>query len=132
MRHRPRKDARQTSSSSRRLRSPWNCRPVTRLRQLALSALVIALAVLFARAAEISPPAAPLPQAPEQQPEQPQKQTPDPRARIRTTVELVVVPVTVKDSKGNLVADLGKNDFRILEDGVEQQVSVFATDAVPL
>src|SRR5580700_1058406 len=140
MRHRLMKDARQISSSSRRLRSPWNCRPVTRLRQLALSALVIALAVLFARAAQTSPPAAPPPQAsqqqqeqpPEQQKDQPQKQTPDPRARIRTTVELVVVPVTVKDSKGNLVADLGKNDFRILEDGVEQQVSVFATDAVPL
>jgi Ca-activated chloride channel homolog len=105
---------------------------VSRLRQLALSALVIALAVLFAQAAQISPPAAPPPQAPEQRPEQPQKQAPDPRARIRTTVELVVVPVTVKDSKGNLVADLGKNDFRILEDGVEQQVSAFSTEAVPL
>jgi len=128
------------SSSSRRLRSLWNCCSVSRLRQLALSALVIALAVLFVQAAQISPPAAPPPQAPqqqqdqqpEQQKEQPQKQAPDPRARIRTTVELVVVPVTVKDSKGNLVADLGKNDFRILEDGVEQQVSAFSTEAAPL
>ena len=127
------KDARQISSSSRRLRSPWNCRPVSRLRQPALSALVIALAVFLAKAAQISAAAAPpTPQAPEQRQDQPQKQTSDPRARIRTTVELVVVPVTVKDSKGNLVADLGKNDFRILEDGVEQEVSVFATDAVPL
>ncbi len=113
---------------------------MTRLRQPALSALVIALAALFARAAQISPPVAPPPpapqqqqeQPPEQQKDQPQKQTSDPRARIRTTVELVVVPVTVKDSKGNLVADLGKNDFRILEDGVEQQVSAFSTEAVPL
>src|ERR1700680_3231116 len=113
MRHRPMKDARQISSSSRRLRSLWNCRSVSRLRQLALSALVIALAVLFAQAAQISPPAGPQPQAPqqqqdqqpEQQKDQPQKQTPDPRARIRTTVELVVVPATVNDSKGNLVAD---------------------------
>jgi Ca-activated chloride channel homolog len=128
------------SSSSRRLRSLWNCCSVSRLRQLGLSALVIALAVLFARAAQISPPAAPPPQAsqqqpdqqPEQQKDQPQKQTSDPRARIRTTVELVVVPVTVKDSKSNLVADLGKNDFRILEDGVEQQVSAFSTEAAPL
>jgi VWFA-related protein len=120
------------SSSSRRLRSLWNCCSVSRLRQLALSALVIALPVLFARAAQIRPPAAPPPQAPQQQQDQPQKQTPDPRARIRTTVELVVVPVTVKDSKGNLVADLGKNDFRILEDGVEQQVSAFSTEAAPL
>src|SRR5580704_10737575 len=132
MRHRPMKDARQISSSSRRLRSPWNCRPVSRLRQPALSALVIALAVFLAKAAQISPAAPPTPQAPEQQQDQPQRQASDPRARIRTTVELVVVPVTVKDPKGNLVADLGKNDFRVLEDGVEQQVSVFATEAVPL
>jgi VWFA-related protein len=133
MRHRLMKDARQISSSSRRLRSPWHCRLVSRLRQPALSALVIALTVLFWKAAQISPAAAPpTPQAPEQRQDQPQRQTSDPRARIRTTVELVIVPVTVKDSKGNLVADLGKNDFRILEDGVEQQVSVFATDAVPL
>ena len=132
MRHRLMKDARQISSSSRRLRSPWNCRPVSRLRQPALSALVIALAVFLAKAAQISPAAPPTPQAPEQQQDQPQRQASDPRARIRTTVELVVVPVTVKDPKGNLVADLGKNDFRVLEDGVEQQVSVFATEAVPL
>jgi VWFA-related protein len=45
---------------------------------------------------------------------------------------LVVVPVTVKDSKGNLVADLGKDEFRILEDGIEQQISLFSTDAFPL
>jgi VWFA-related protein len=101
---------------------------VSRLRQPALSALVIALAVFLAKAAQINPAAPPPPQAQES----PEKQTSDPRARIRTTVELVVVPVTVKDSKGNLVADLGKNDFRVLEDGVEQQVSVFATEAVPL
>ena len=128
MRHRLMKDARQISSSSRRLKSPWNCRPVSCLRQPALSALVIALAVFLAKAAQINPAAPPTPQAQES----PEKQTSDPRARIRTTVELVVVPVTVKDPKGNLVADLGKNDFRVLEDGVEQQVSVFATDAVPL
>lgn len=99
---------------------------MNRLRQPALVALVVALAVLFAKAAQITPPPPPPAQA------QPQEQTPDQRARIRTTVELVVVPVTVKDSKGNLVDNLGKNDFRVFEDGVEQQISVFSTDAVPL
>jgi VWFA-related protein len=63
---------------------------------------------------------------------QAQEQPSDPRAKIRSTVELVVVPVTVKDSKGNLIADLGKDEFRIFEDGVEQQVSLFSTDAFPL
>jgi hypothetical protein len=132
MRHRLMKDARQISSLPRRLGLPWDCRSVSRLRQPAAFALVIALAMFLAKAAQISPAAElPVPQQPQAQ-EQPQKQTSDPRARIRSTVELVVVPVTVKDSKGNLVDDLRRDDFRVLEDGVEQQVSVLSTDAVPL
>jgi VWFA-related protein len=60
------------------------------------------------------------------------QQSQDPRARIRTTVSLVVVPVTVKDGAGELVSDLLQRDFRIFEDGVEQQISVFSVDAFPL
>jgi VWFA-related protein len=59
-------------------------------------------------------------------------QTQDPRARIRTTVSLVVVPVTVKDSAGELVTDLQQNDFRVFEDGVEQPIALFSADAFPL
>jgi len=56
----------------------------------------------------------------------------DARARIRTTVELVVVPVTVKDQRGNLVPDIRQDEFRVLEGGVEQQVSLFSVDPFPL
>ena len=56
----------------------------------------------------------------------------DSRARIRAITELVVVPVTVKDSSGGTVAGLGKNDFRILEDNVEQQIAVFTAESFPL
>ncbi len=56
----------------------------------------------------------------------------DPRARIRTTVSLVVVPVTVKNGAGELVTDLLQKDFRIFEDGIEQQISLFSVDAFPL
>ncbi len=56
----------------------------------------------------------------------------DPRARIRTTVSLVVVPVTVKDSVGELVTDLQQNDFRVFEDGIEQPIALFSADAFPL
>ncbi len=56
----------------------------------------------------------------------------DPHARIRTTVELVVVPVTVKDSSGKLVLDLHQNEFRVLEDGIEQQITLFSVDPFPL
>jgi VWFA-related protein len=44
----------------------------------------------------------------------------------------VVVPVTVKDSHGQLVGDLTQSDFRILADGVEQKIIGFSSDAVPL
>lgn len=56
----------------------------------------------------------------------------DPRARIRAIAELVVVPVTVKDSTGGTVAGLAKNDFRIFEDAVEQRISVFTAESFPL
>jgi len=95
------------------------------LRQPAVSALLVALTVFLPRAARIDP-------AGVQQQPRAQEQPSDPRAKIRSTVELVVVPVTVKDSKGNLIADLGRDEFRILEDGVEQQPSLFSTEAFPL
>jgi VWFA-related protein len=60
------------------------------------------------------------------------EQTEDPRARIRTTVTLVIVPVTVKDSQAELVTDLQQNDFRVFEDGVEQPIALFSADAFPL
>ena len=59
-------------------------------------------------------------------------QAQDPRARIRTTASLVVVPVTVKDSGGELVTDLQQNDFRVFEDGIEQEIASFSSEDVPI
>jgi Ca-activated chloride channel family protein len=42
--------------------------------------------------------------------------------RIVASVELVQIPVTVFDDKGSVATDLNKNDFLILEDGVEQRI----------
>ncbi len=64
--------------------------------------------------------------------QEPAAQAQDPRARIHTTVSLVVVPVTVKGSAGELVTDLQENDFRVFEDGVEQPIALFSADAFPL
>ena len=47
-------------------------------------------------------------------------------------VNLVVVPVTVKDGNNQLVADLRRDEFRIFEDGVEQKISLFSVDTAPL
>ncbi|MGD0909650.1 MAG: VWA domain-containing protein [Candidatus Acidiferrales bacterium] len=72
---------------------------------------------------------------PEPQPPEPRAQespAPDARAKIRTAVSLVVVPVTVKNRDGELVSDLQQNDFRILEDGIEQPISLFSMDAFQL
>jgi VWFA-related protein len=48
--------------------------------------------------------------------------------RIVVNVEKVLVPVTVKNTKGQLVNDLKKTDFTIYEDGVVQEISDFSTD----
>jgi VWFA-related protein len=56
----------------------------------------------------------------------------DAPGRIRSRTELVIVPVTVKDSQGNLVSGIGRDEFRIFEDGIEQPVALFSSDAFPL
>ena len=53
-------------------------------------------------------------------------------ARISIPSRIVNVPVTVKDSRGELVPDLEKRDFRIFQDGVEQQVQFFSSDPIPI
>ncbi len=53
-------------------------------------------------------------------------------ALIRVNVNFVVVPVAVKDSVGRLVADLAREEFRILEDDVEQRIEVFSSEPFPL
>ncbi len=60
------------------------------------------------------------------------EQQEDPRARIRTTVELVVVPVTAKDGQGRLVEDIRQEEFRVFEDNVEQKIALFSADPFPL
>ena len=52
-------------------------------------------------------------------------QTQPPRSEIRVTSELVLANVVVRDKKGNLVRDLKKEDFTLLEDGKKQNISTF-------
>ena len=51
---------------------------------------------------------------------------------LRSRTELVPVPVTVKNTHGELVPDLTKDDFRVFEDGKEQNIALFSTEAFPL
>jgi len=51
---------------------------------------------------------------------------------IKTIVTQVIVPVTVKGGQGQLIADLQKDDFRVLADGIEQKILRFTSDPTPL
>ena len=50
---------------------------------------------------------------------------------IKVDTQLVNVPVRVMDKKGRFVAGLGQVDFKVFENGVEQQISYFSTEEQP-
>jgi len=52
--------------------------------------------------------------------------------RFRTGVELINVTATVTDSGGRFVSGLDKDDFRVFEDGQEQQITHFNSERVPV
>jgi Ca-activated chloride channel homolog len=56
----------------------------------------------------------------------------DAQARITVNSSLVILPVTVMDRAGNLVPDLRRDEFRVFEDKVEQNIDVFSAEAFPL
>src|SRR5499433_2784431 len=106
----------------------------------ALAVLVVGVASVLAQ----DPPPAPVPKvnpppaSPPPASAAPQNTTPrtavpsDNQATLRVNVNLVILPVTVKDGAGRLVADLTRNDFRILDDDVEQRLEYFSAEAFPL
>src|SRR5215470_3637036 len=109
----------------------FGLRPMKSLRKTvpAVAAAVLALSLLPLAARTPQQAAAPPPQAKNPAPTQQQPQQPP---AIRVPVNQVVIPVTVKDGSGRLVPDLRKEEFRILEDNVEQRIVFFSADAVPL
>src|SRR5215468_10206394 len=71
-------------------------------------------------------------QTPPEAPPQSSAHPSDAQSKIRVNSELVVLPVTVKDRKGDLVPDLQQNEFRIFDDNIEQSIDVFTAEAFPL
>ena len=53
-------------------------------------------------------------------------------AVIKMNVEMTLVNVDVVDSRNNSVASLNKESFKVYEDGVEQQISAFSSEDVPI
>ena len=52
--------------------------------------------------------------------------------QLRTRVDLVVVPFTVKGSDGEFITGLTKEDFTVYEDGEIQEIQQFSIDPIPL
>jgi Ca-activated chloride channel family protein len=70
--------------------------------------------------------------SPAARPQQPDKQQKDQEGfQIGVEVGLVTVPVTVRKPGGGFVKGLPQSAFRILEDGVEQEIVLFAQEGVP-
>lgn len=62
--------------------------------------------------------------------QKPELQT-NPEFRLRRTVDLVNVDVGVTDARGNFLRDLKRENFRVLEDGVERPITNFASSEAP-
>jgi len=67
---------------------------------------------------------------PEAKPEQ-QKPQPDQGFKIGVEVNLVNVPVTVRQRDGEFIKSLPEKAFHIYEDGEEQEILAFAQEGVP-
>jgi len=91
--------------------------------RLRLAGLLVFLAASGLLAGQ-NPPAQP--PAPSQPPPQPQQPT------FRVRVDYVEVDVVVTDRQGNLVRDLKKEDFQVLEDGKGQTISTFTQVDIPV
>jgi len=94
------------------------------------AAVFLALALVPAPARPQAPQSAPSGAAPQPSPSAPVPPQSAPPIVVRTPI--VIVPVTVKDGKGQLVGGLGQGDFRVLADNVEQKIAAFSSDPVPL
>lgn len=70
--------------------------------------------------------------APSPLPPPPVQQASSDDHRLRADVELVVLHVTVADDRGEFVADLPQGNFRVFEQNIEQKLSFFSRDDIPV
>lgn len=77
-----------------------------------------------------------IPRRPPQKPKRlPPGQTPQPGEApysIAVNVDLVSVDVSVQDKQGNFLPGLGKKNFRVVEDGVPQNIQTFEANEAPM
>lgn len=51
---------------------------------------------------------------------------------LKKTVDMVRLPVTIVDKKGNFIPELKKDNFRVLENGTPQKISAFSNEDIPI
>ena len=108
----------------------FGLRTMKSLRETFLLVCGVLLTVLLTRLGAQAPQQGTTPAAPEQSPQAPREQ--NRQGRITFSVNQVVVPVTVKDGSGRLVADLRRDEFRVFEDNVEQKIVYFGAEPAPI
>jgi Ca-activated chloride channel family protein len=93
---------------------------------LSLRSLVLATSALLALTAlaQVGGPGKPVPPIPQT--------TPGISKPIQLDVALALVNVTVTDPYGRLVTGLDKENFRVFEDGTEEEVRTFSSEDVPV
>jgi Ca-activated chloride channel homolog len=88
------------------------------------------VAVVCALVWNVLPSAAQIPTAPAQPPPPTQQNAQD--NKIRVDVNLVVLHTTVLDDRGKFADGLKQDNFRVFEDKVEQKLSVFKREDIPV
>ena len=53
-------------------------------------------------------------------------------AVFKSGVDVVNLAVTVTDAKGRFITDLGERDFEVLEEGVQQPLTIFTREELPV
>jgi hypothetical protein len=105
---------------------------VARLGVITVVLLSVALISLAQSSRKRTRPASPTPATSAGQPN-PEPTPPEDEAveTLKTTTDLVTVPVIAADVNGIYVPDLTKEEFQISEDGIKQDVAFFATVTAP-
>ena len=90
----------------------------------ALGSLIVSSLLL----AQNNPSSQAAPPAPADEGREGPKRSPSQQPPIRVQVNEVIVPVTVTDDKGKFVSNLDVADFKVYEDGKEQQIRFFTRE----
>ena len=122
-------NARRTDSGATSLASTFLTGALAFLGLLGISTALLHPTALAQNESPLPPSTAPAPPPPPgyNPPGQEEK-----GASIKSSVDLVVLHVTIADEAGQFVGDLKKGDFRVFENKMEQNISVFSREDVPV